>query len=166
MNMIHCKFRNIQSALFAGILTIAFLGIGVLHAETTEVADRRTTLYDGEGIIEIAKKYLGVPYKFGGQTPDGFDCSGFTGYVYKKAGYSLARDAGVQYNEMKPIKVPRVGDLVFFKIDGQKVSHVGIYVGNLTFIHAPSTGKKVSYADMRIAYWKQRYAGARTVFGQ
>ncbi|MBL8018714.1 MAG: C40 family peptidase [Leptospirales bacterium] len=150
---------------FCTVLTILLLAVA-LQAETTEIADRRTTVYDGGGIVEIAKKYLGVPYKFGGQTPEGFDCSGFTGYVYKKAGYKLARDASVQYNEMKPIKVPRVGDLVFFKIDDQKVSHVGIYVGNLTFIHAPSTGKKVSFADMRISYWKQRYAGARTVFGQ
>ncbi len=145
-------------------LVILFLAAG-LHAEATDVSERRVTLYDGQGITELAQKYLGVPYRFGGQSPEGFDCSGFTSFVYKKAGYSLPRDAGEQFQALKPIKVPRPGDLVFFKIDGKSIGHVGIYLGNLRFIHAPSTGKTVSIADMRISYWKQRYAGARTVFG-
>lgn len=144
------------------------LAAGGLAAESVALADsndRRATVYDGEGILELARKYLGVPYRFGGQSPEGFDCSGLTGYVYNKAGHKLPRDAGDQFRAMKPVKVPRVGDLVFFKIDGKKVSHVGIYAGNLRFLHAPSTGKTVSFADMRIDYWKTRYAGARTVFG-
>ncbi len=154
-------------------LTACFTGLVAadlvtrLTAESVALADsndRRTTVYEGEGILELAKKYLGVPYRFGGSSPDGFDCSGLTGYVYNKAGHKLPRDAGDQFRAMKPVKTPRVGDLVFFKIDGKKVSHVGIYAGNLRFLHAPSTGKTVSFADMRIDYWKSRYAGARTVF--
>lgn len=141
----------------------------VLHAESlalAEAGERRTTVQEGVGILEIAKKYLGVPYRFGGSTPDGFDCSGFTGYVYAQIGQKLPRDAGDQFSAGRPVKVPRVGDLVFFKIDGKKISHVGIYAGDLRFIHAPSTGKTVSFADMRIDYWKKRYAGARTLFAE
>ena len=119
---------------------------------------------DGYGIIDIADDYLGVPYKYGGTTPSGFDCSGFTGYVYKRAGYRLPRGADDQYRALNPIKKPEIGDLVFFKIDGKRVSHVGIYVGGFRFIHSPRTGKSVGYADLRTKYWKKRYAGARTIF--
>lgn len=125
---------------------------------------RKATLATDESIVDIAKQYLGIPYKFGGQSPKtGFDCSGFTGYVYRKAGYSLPRGADDQFASLTPVRKPQPGDLVFFRINGQRVSHVGIYAGNYRFIHAPRTGKNVGYADMRISYWKKRYAGARTI---
>lgn len=120
------------------------------------------TPQSGNTIVSIAKQYLGTPYRYGGTTPAGFDCSGFTGYVYKRAGIKLPRDARDQFRQLTEQKVPKPGDLVFFKIDGSSISHVGIYVGNLKFIHSPRTGRSVEIADMRIAYWKTRYAGART----
>lgn len=126
--------------------------------------DRRITLYDGEGIIEIADQYIGTPYKSGGNSPAGFDCSGFTSFVYQKAGYTLSRTADGQYSELNVVKKPQIGDLVFFRISGNRISHVGIYAGNLKMIHAPSSGKTVEYADMTIGYWKTRYAGSRSVF--
>lgn len=129
-----------------------------------ETRERRISLADGEGILQIADRYLGVPYRPGGHSPDGFDCSGFTSFVFGKAGYSLSRTADGQYDALRPVEKPQPGDLVFFRITGKRVSHVGIYAGDLKFIHAPSSGKKVEYADMRIAYWKERYAGARSVF--
>ncbi len=116
----------------------------------------------GNSIVSIAKQYLGTPYRYGGTTPAGFDCSGFTGYVYKRAGIKLPRDARDQFRRLTEQKVPKPGDLVFFKINGSSISHVGIYVGNLKFIHSPRTGRSVEIADMRISYWKTRYAGART----
>ena len=79
--------------------------------------------------MKIAKKYIGTPYRFGGESPSGFDCSGFTKYVFKKAGYSLPHSAGRQHRMLKPVKNPRIGDLVFFKTYRPTVSHVGIYAG-------------------------------------
>lgn len=140
---------------------ILLLGAAAIAAEHK---DRRVTIYDGTGIVELADQYIGTPYKPGGNTPAGFDCSGFTSYVYSKAGHKLSRTADGQFAELRPIKQPEIGDLVFFRISGSRISHVGIYVGDLKFIHAPSSGKTVEYADMRITYWKTRYAGARSVF--
>ncbi len=121
--------------------------------------------YPGHKIATIAKQYIGLPYKYGGTSPDtGFDCSGFTGYVYGRVGYKLGRGADDQYDSMKAVKVPLVGDLVFFNIDGKRVSHVGIYLGDFKFIHSPRTGKNIGIADIRIDYWKKRYAGARSLF--
>ena len=128
--------------------------------------DARKLYYDGVGITEEATKLIGVPYKFGGTDPSGFDCSGYTGYVYKQSGYNLPRDAHSQYNKMYPVRVPDKGDLVFFKTAGNKISHVGIYTGNFKFIHAPSSGKSVRIADIRKKYWKSNYAGARSIFRQ
>lgn len=128
------------------------------------VRSRRFMATDGTGIVEIAKQYLGTPYRFGGTTPSGFDCSGFVKYVYSRAGIELPRDAREQYRRLSPLETPRPGDLVFFKINGTSISHVGIYTGNFRFIHSPRTGKTVEFADIRIDYWKQRFAGARTVF--
>ena len=147
-------------ALLAGCL----LTVGATLPLAANAAERRVTKYDGTGIVQLAEQYLGAPYKYGGNSPNGFDCSGFTSYVYKKAGYGLPRATTAQYGKLNPVRVPEVGDLVFFRTAGDKISHVGIYVGNYQFIHAPSSGKTVTHADIRNSYWKPRYAGSRTIF--
>lgn len=119
---------------------------------------------DGGQIIAIARRYLGVPYAWGGTTPRGFDCSGYVQYVYRKAGHSIPRSAGAQYRALQHISRPRPGDLVFFSTYTAGISHVGIYAGNGRFIHSPRSGKVVSYAKMGDSYWRRRYRGARRVF--
>ncbi|MCB1145570.1 MAG: C40 family peptidase [Leptospiraceae bacterium] len=114
-------------------------------------------------IMQEAKAQLGVPYKFGGNSPSGFDCSGLTSYVYKRSGLTLPRSASAQFSALPVIKKPQPGDLVFFKTDGNNISHVGIYMGNLKMIHAPSSGKNVEMIEMNNPYWKPRYAGARSL---
>ncbi|MBX7059522.1 MAG: C40 family peptidase [Leptospirales bacterium] len=153
--------RNLRAATGVALLLVLPLATAVKGA-----AERRLTRYDGAGIVTVAEDYLGAPYRAGGESPSGFDCSGFTSFVYSRAGYRLPRTAGDQYGAMHPVRVPAIGDLVFFRIEGQRISHVGIYVGGYRFIHAPSSGKKVDYADMRSGYWKQRYAGSRSIFGR
>ncbi len=145
------SFRNI-SAL--AILLIA----SAVAAETGSTSTRAGSVAD------IARRYLGIPYKYGGSRPStGFDCSGFTSYVYSRAGLGrLPHSARSQFQTLRPIRVPRPGDLVFFRTMGNRISHVGIYVGNFQFIHSPRTGKTVEYADIRGKYWVKRYAGART----
>ncbi|MCB1315502.1 MAG: C40 family peptidase [Leptospiraceae bacterium] len=149
--------RRLKGSALTVLVACFVLVAGALHA------DQRGS---GTDIVSIARQYLGTPYQYGGNTPSGFDCSGFVGFVYNKAGYNLPRNAGVQYSRLNPVRVPRPGDLVFFNTSGSSVSHVGIYVGNYRFIHAPSSGKTVSYADIRTQYWKSRYVGTRTVFRQ
>lgn len=119
-----------------------------------------------EEIVNTAKSCIGTDYQSKGSTPDGFDCSGFTMYVYKKNGFNLPRKALSQFYSGKKItlKYAKPGDLVFFIIKGNKISHVGIYTGDKNFIHSPSSGKNVSYASISTPYWKKRYAGAATYF--
>lgn len=115
-------------------------------------------------IIKTAEKYLKTPYRFGGDTPKGFDCSGFVKYVYGQHGRSLPRAADVQYRTGKKIEQARLkaGDLVFFTTYAPGASHVGIYTGNGRFIHASSSrGVMVSRLDE--AYWQPRYLGARRI---
>ncbi|MFM1910986.1 MAG: hypothetical protein RJB18_377 [Pseudomonadota bacterium] len=118
-------------------------------------------------IILHALSQTGVKYKYGGINPDsGFDCSGFVRYVFKEAAnLTLPHGAramsqigqNVSEKELKP------GDLVFFNTMKSVYSHVGIYVGNNRFIHAPSAGSSISVADMNDSYWAKRYTGARRV---
>ena len=119
-----------------------------------------------EDIIETAKNYLGTDYKSNGSSPAGFDCSGFTMFVFKKNGLSIPRNALSQYyaGRKTTLKYAKPGDLVFFMVNGNSISHVGIFLGDNDFIHAPSSGKSVSYASISAPYWKRRYAGAATYF--
>lgn len=96
-------------------------------------------------VVSIAKKYIGTPYKYGGSTPAGFDCSGFTGHVYQQVGISLPRSARAQQAAATRISTPRPGDLVFYNFPA---THVMIYVGNGLVIDSPSPGKTVQVHKM------------------
>ncbi|MCX2716614.1 NlpC/P60 family protein [Helicobacter sp. MIT 21-1697] len=120
-----------------------------------------------DDIVESAHQYLGVPYKWGGTSESGFDCSGLTHSVYRLNGISLPRSSYEQYNEGDSISKSKLkkGDLVFFITNrGKRVNHVGIYIGNDEFIHAPSKGKVVSKARLDSTYWTKAYKGARSYF--
>ena len=118
-------------------------------------------------LIGNAMVFLGVNYRYGGSSPEtGFDCSGFVRATFEKArGYVLPRRAAEQAavtqkiakEELKP------GDLVFFNTMRRTFSHVGIYIGEGKFIHAPSTGSSVRVDDMNASYWTKRFNGARRV---
>ena len=120
----------------------------------------------GKEVSEEAKRYVGDPYKWGGTTPKGFDASGFTQYIYKKAAtkMTIPRTSASQYKIGKAVKQNELkqGDLVFYAT-GQKgkVSFVGIYNGNGKFTGVTSKGVKV--VKMSDKYWKERYIGAKRV---
>lgn len=115
-------------------------------------------------VTEEAKKYIGVPYRFGGTDTHGFDCSGFIQYVFRQKGMSLPRSADAQYGLGKKIsrKALRPGDLVFFSTYAKGVSHSGIYMGNGSFISATSS-RGIAVADMTKGYWSERYVGAKRI---
>jgi cell wall-associated NlpC family hydrolase len=113
-------------------------------------------------VVETALRYLGVPYVWGGEDPaTGFDCSGLVRYVYLKHGIELPHYSGYQFKMGKPVSKDELipGDLVFF---GNPVHHVGIYIGNGYFIHAPKTGDFVKITPLNS---RSDYAGARRILG-
>ena len=110
--------------------------------------------------VAVAKEMLGVRYRYGGEDPrHGFDCSGLVYYSYRRAGLSVPRVAGEQYMHTQPVyrDALRPGDLVFFRTGRRLVSHVGIYIGRGRFIHAPSSGQRVSIDSLDEPYWRRHY---------
>ena len=114
-----------------------------------------------------ALSHIGVPYRYGGNSPQtGFDCSGLVGYVYSRgAGVRLPRSTEALSAVGTPVAPESLepGDLVFFDTLSKPYSHVGIYLGDERFIHAPATGGHVELVDMRKPYWRTRFNGARRI---
>lgn len=115
-------------------------------------------------IVFTAVQMVGVPYEWGGSSPAGFDCSGLVQYVYSNAGLHLPRTAAAQMDASAPLTLEnaQAGDLLFFR-DGNRTSHVAIYLGQGRFVHAPSTGQQVSLDSFGNAYWRMRFARAGRV---
>jgi len=117
-------------------------------------------------MVLAAMNFLGVPYRRGGSSDDGFDCSGFTRHIFELSlGLALPRRVDEQAAAPGLVAVKRAdlkpGDLVFFNTLKRTFSHVGIYIGEGRFIHSPRSGGQVRLEDMRLAYWNKRYTGAR-----
>jgi cell wall-associated NlpC family hydrolase len=114
------------------------------------------------GVVGIAMRYLGIPYRWGGASPStGFDCSGFIMYVYAQVGVSLPHNAAAQYGVGVPVSRDALepGDLVFFN----GLGHAGIYVGGGSFIHAPHTGDVVKISSLSDSWYARTYVGARRI---
>lgn len=142
-----------------------------IAADASEATDNTGTESGSEKVDEIiayAKKFLGVPYVYGANGPDSFDCSGFTKYVYAHFGYELNRSASGQLDNGREVPLSDIqpGDLVFFIYDGAttRASHVGIYIGNDEFIHA-STGSTYSVVISQLlgGSYKREIVGVRRI---
>jgi cell wall-associated NlpC family hydrolase len=134
------------------------------HAQTSPIPARAS---DGQAAraAQVAQTMVGKPYRYGGNTPQGFDCSGLVNYSYARAGLMLARDTrGLrEQTGLVPSDDLRPGDLVFFNQEGKKLSHVGIYVGEGTFVHAPSSGGSVRTDRLNADYWSEHFVEARRI---
>ena len=120
----------------------------------------------GANIVSMAMPFLGTRYRSGGSSPNGFDCSGFTMYLYAKLGYSLPHSATAQYkncgyavakSDLQP------GDLVFFSDSSHAIGHVGIYIGNGQIIHARYSVGKITIDSLSASYYASRYVGAKRI---
>lgn len=120
-----------------------------------------TTSKTGGTVVEYAKQFLGCKYVYGGTTTNGFDCSGFTQYVYKHFGVNLNRTAAAQYSNGTAVTDLQTGDLVMFGKSG--INHVGIYIGGNTFIHAANPSRGVTTDTLASGYYKTNYVGARRI---
>lgn len=135
-----------------------------LNGSSTSGSTASTPNVTGAQILTEAQKYLGTPYRYGGASPSGFDCSGFTYYVLITLGFTPNRTPADQYKQGKFVDKAnlQIGDIVFFaNTYGSGISHVGIYSGNGQFIHSPNSRSTVSYSDLSTGYWAEHYYGAR-----
>jgi len=119
--------------------------------------------FDSYALVGTALGLRGIPYRNGGGDTEGFDCSGFTQYVFARYGLSIPRDVRSQYRIGKAIEPEEIspGDLVFFATTDRGASHVAIAIGGNGFVHAPSTSGVVRVEYLTGTYWSRRYLGAR-----
>ena len=110
----------------------------------------------GERAATVAVQQVGVPYRYGGSSPAGFDCSGLVHYSYSRAGKPVPRTTAALWDALAPVASSdmRTGDLLFFRIEG-KMSHVGLYLGGGRFVHAPSRGRSVEIEELDDAYYRR-----------
>ena len=127
----------------------------------TETASSAISSTSGSEVVSYAKQLLGCKYVYGGTSKSGFDCSGFTQYVYKHFGVNLNRTAASQYSNGKSVTNLQPGDLVMFGKSG--INHVGIYIGGNQFIHAANPSRGVTIDSLSTGYYKANYVGARRI---
>ena len=130
------------------------------------VPDPPASALDDYALVGTALDLRGVPYKNGGTDPAGFDCSGFTQYVFARYGVPLPREVRDQFKAGEPVELERLepGDLIFFATTTSGASHVGIAVGGNAFVHAPSSTGVVRVERLSSSYWAPRIVGGRRVF--
>ena len=119
----------------------------------------------GQAIADFALQFVGYPYVYGGSSPSGFDCSGFTSYVYKQFGHSINRTASAQLDNGYAVSMSELqpGDLVMFKkgSTSKRATHVGLYIGNNQFVHASTSSVGVIISSMSEAYYTTGFVGGR-----
>ena len=150
------------------VLALAALAVMAGCSSTPDFPERTTVRASNDTAakaIDYAKEMLGKPYKYAGDTPEGFDCSGLVKYSYGRAGIAMPRDTQSQRRMSMLVSVHgmREGDLLFFDQEGKKTSHVGLYLGKGRFIHAPSSGGKVRTDSVNAEFWKKHFVEARRV---
>jgi cell wall-associated NlpC family hydrolase len=144
----------------------AALSIGLLLFACASAPVRPVVGYTpaiGEKAARTAVAMIDRPYKYRGDSPEGFDCSGLVRYSYLTAGLDVPHGTKQLVGTTRPVSLRSVrkGDLLFFDEKGGKYSHVGIYIGHSTFVHAPHSGLKVRKDSLRSRYWKKSFSEAR-----
>jgi cell wall-associated NlpC family hydrolase len=150
-------------AVRLGVLyCVAQLLFGCVAAQPARRIEEHSPVV-GDKAADTALSMVGRPYRYKGDSPSGFDCSGLVRYSYLAEGMNLPHGTGAlrQHTRTVPNRDMRKGDLLFFNESGKKYSHVGIYLGNNLFVHATSTGGTVRKDSLDDPYWKKHFLGAR-----
>ena len=150
--------RGLQSGL-------ALLAMALILGACSSASSIRKSENDRVNVaLETADDLIGTPYCWAGTTPKCFDCSGFVSYCFNKGEVTLPRTSRELFQTGEEVELDELlpGDLVFFNTSGKSVSHVGMYIGRMSFIHA-STSKGVMISGINDRYWGPRYLGARRV---
>ena len=154
-----------------GYISADYLTVTSGQASSSVSQSSNAVSYNGTSakraaVLEYAAQFLGTPYVYGGSTPSGFDCSGFTSYVFRNTVGSIPRVAQAQFDATTRVSMDELlpGDLVFFGSSASSISHVGIYVGNNQFIHSPHTGDVVKYDSLTGSYATRFQGGGRVIF--
>ena len=147
------------------LLLIAALAGCAGSPQRGEIPATRASDETARKAVAVARDMIGKPYRYAGDTPAGFDCSGLVRYSYRRAGVSMPRATPAQRRSTTLISVRRLrpGDLLFFDQEGKNASHVGIYLGDGRFVHAPSTGGRVRSDSLGADFWKKHFVEARRV---
>jgi murein DD-endopeptidase len=156
--------RPMRQRISRHSLLLMLLCVALLAGCTSAPQPRKTTL--GERIAAEALAQTGRPYRFGGSTPEGFDCSGLVRHAHLAAGIDVPRTTTGQFQAARSIRWNKLapGDLLFFRIDSREVTHVAIYTGNRRFVHAPQSGKSVETRTLDDAWYADRLVGAGRLF--
>lgn len=159
--MIQLRIAHV-ALLLSGALVLS--GCGSAHRVAESPAAATSSI--GTEVAMRALSLLGTPYKWGGATPGGFDCSGLVRYVHEQIGIATPRTAAEQFEAAREVQLRNLapGDLLFFRISGSRVSHVAIYTGEGRFIHAPQTGRPVELRTLDDEFYRPRLAGAGRLF--
>lgn len=146
-------------ALYFVLISGVLLATGCASKPITDVPGGTRQLEASE----IATSMVGKPYRYGGSTTQGFDCSGLVHFSFKRAGMDVPRSTKTQRQRSRKVTRTQLarGDLVFFDQEGKHSSHVGIYLGNNRFVHAPSSGKRVRVDVLTDPYWQKHWVDAR-----
>ena len=145
--------------LFACLLMLLLAGCASRDLTPIEAPNRAGLSMERALILSHAQQAIGTPYRFGGNTPEGLDCSGLVEMTYRAAGIRVPRTTDEQFRALPQVDAPRPGDLLFFG-DRRKATHVGIYRGDGQMIHAPGNGRAVVSVPLEIDYWQARFLGA------
>ncbi len=160
---LHPGWAKVTYCGITGYVSLDYLS--VMSAE--KLASRNDAVSSkGQAIVELAKKYLGTPYVYGGSSPSGFDCSGFVYFLYKNMGITLNRVAADQMKNgtWVPKNALQPGDIVGFQNRNGYINHVGIYAGNGMMIHSPQTGEVVRYESIVTGNYANRLTCGRRIF--
>ena len=145
-----------QPAHIIRVLTLAITVLGIAACGSNPPAATTShPVSKGEHAAVVALDQVGSPYRYGGATPEGFDCSGLVQFSYSRAGVVVPRTTSQLWSASRTVRNDelRAGDILFFNVEG-KMSHVGMYLGEKRFVHAPQSGRKVSVASLDSPFYK------------